>query len=238
MNRDNILVESGRRWEFDQATTDCFANMLERSIPDYSSMRGLTTKIARRFVTPRSVIADIGCSRGDAIAPLVDAFGAQNTFVLQDVSEPMLAACRMRFSGMIGAGVLRVESNDIRKGVGFSCASVVLSVLTLQFTPIEYRHQIVESVFNALNPGGALLLVEKVLGNNPQSDRLLTDLYLDEKREHAYTEEQIASKRKALEGVLVPVSAEWNRDFLVRAGFKTVCEYWRYLNFVGFMAVK
>ena len=41
--RDN--VKPGEKWEFNEDVAACFANMLERSIPDYKSMRALTYKI-------------------------------------------------------------------------------------------------------------------------------------------------------------------------------------------------
>lgn len=228
----------GRKWEFDDSVTACFPDMLSRSIPDYATMRDLTTRIGMRFVRPQTVIADIGCSTGLAVEPFVSRFGAQNTYILQDVSAPMLAECRRRFSGMIEAKLLDVRHHDLRRGVGFSNASLILSVLTIQFTPIEYRTQIIQSAYDALVPGGALLLVEKILGDFADIDDLFVSEYYALKRENAYTEEQISAKRKSLEGVLVPVSAKWNREMLASAGFRRVSEYWQYLNFAGFLAVR
>ena len=62
--------------------------------------------------------------------------------------------------------------------------------------------------------------------------------YYGIKAENAYTQEQIESKRKSLEGVLVPITADWNRNLLETAGFRQIDCFWRYLNFAGFIAVK
>jgi hypothetical protein len=51
-------------------------------------------------------------------------------------------------------------------------------------------------------------------------------------------EEEIERKRLSLEGVLVPVAAEWNEDLLRRAGFDEVECFWRCLNFAGSVAIK
>ena len=48
--RDN--VKPGEKWEFNEDVAACFANMLERSIPDYKSMRALTYKAGERFIQP------------------------------------------------------------------------------------------------------------------------------------------------------------------------------------------
>ena len=90
--QDNILPAG--KWVFDSAVTDVFEDMLRRSIPDYDNMRRLVFDIASRYVQPKTAIVDLGCSRGDALAPLVDRFGAQNFFVGVEVSEPMLAIAR------------------------------------------------------------------------------------------------------------------------------------------------
>ena len=49
---------------------------------------------------------------------------------------------------------------------------------------------------------------------------------------------KIERKKESLEGVLVPVTADWNVELLKEAGFKHVDCYWRHLNFAGWVAVK
>ncbi len=231
-------LEQGQRWEFDAGVADAFDQMLERSIPQYEVMRRTTFDVACRYVRPQTAVVDLGCSRGGAIAALVDRFGAHNRFVGVDVSEPMLNACRKRFAGLIECGVVDVRKLDLREEFPPEPASVVLSVLTLQFTPIEYRTRIVRRVFESLRPGGAFLLVEKVIGSTGSVDELFVDLYYQQKRRQGYTEDEIQRKRLSLEGVLVPVASRWNEEMLRDAGFATVEGYWRWLNFCGWLAVK
>ena len=108
----------------------------------------------------------------------------------------------------------------------------------MQFTPIEYRQKIVQSVYDNLIDGGAFIVVEKVLGNTNEIDEILVDEYYRIKSENLYTQEQIQSKRKSLEGVLVPITARWNEDLLKSVGFRKVDCFWRYLNFAGWIAIK
>ena len=81
-------------------------------------------------------------------------------------------------------------------------------------------------------------MVEKVLGNTADLDSMFVEEYYAMKHEHQYTNEQIESKRKSLEGVLVPITSDWNIDMLHDAGFRQVDVFWRYLNFVGYIALK
>lgn len=235
--QDNVMPDG--KWEFNQEVTDCFGEMLERSIPAYADMRELVKRIGKRFVKRKTTIVDLGCSTGEAVQPFISAFGCQNQYKLYDVSEPMLEACREKFKGWINEGFLTVESFDIRNGLPpMLVTSLVLSVLTLQFTPIEYRQKIIQSVYDSLEPGGALILVEKVLGNDFALDSMMVDEYYRIKAENAYTQEQISAKRKSLEGVLVPITAHWNEQMLRDAGFRHIDCFWRYLNFAGWVAIK
>ncbi len=228
----------GQKWEFDESVTAVFDDMLARSIPQYEVMRRAVTDVGCEFVKPGTDIVDLGCSRGEALAPLVERFGAYNRFVGVEVSPPMLGAVRGRFKGLIDAGVVDIREMDLRRAYPPARASLTLSVLTLQFTPIEYRQRIVQNVFDHTLLGGAFVLVEKVLGATAHLDDLLVRLYLAMKGESGYSQEEIERKRLALEGVLVPVAARWNEELLRAAGFREVDCFWRWMNFAGWVAVR
>lgn len=226
------VVPTGK-WEFDAEVTRVFDDMLSRSIPDYDGMRRTTTELAARFAVPGTSIVDLGCSRGASLAPIINTVGPECEYIGLEVSEPMLEAAR----DTIGS-VARIEACDLRRSYPAVRSSVTLSVLTLQFVPIEYRQQIIQRVYDSTVSGGVFLFVEKVLGADAFADATFVDTYLARKGENGYTAEQIATKRESLEGVLVPVTAKWNTDLLRDAGFHHVDCYWRHLNFAAWLAVK
>lgn len=226
----------GARWSFDESVTDCFDDMLARSIPDYQEMRRLVTTLGRRYVRPHADVVDLGCSRGESLAPFVEDAVAR-CCVGVELSPPMIAAARARFAGRAEPAV-QLVAVDLRHDFPVAVPSLVLSVLTLQFVPIEYRQQLVQRTFDALLPGGAFVVVEKVLGASSALDSLFVDEYLRLKSEHGYSDEEIARKRLALEGVLVPITAEWNEAMFRRAGFAHVDCFWRWCNFGAWLCVK
>lgn len=226
------------KWEFGQAVTDVFDDMLERSIPAYKLMRELCFSVGCHFVRHQTAVVDLGCSRGGALAQFVDQYGAFNRYVGVEVSQPMLAAARERFAGLISTGVVTIKDMDLRLDYPPELASLTLCVLTLQFTPIEVRQQILANVYKHTIPGGALLLVEKVLGQGADIDNLFVDEYYRKKGEGGYSPEEIARKRLALSGVLVPITDRMNQQLLKDAGFSQVECFWRVLNFAGYLAVK
>jgi tRNA (cmo5U34)-methyltransferase len=231
-------VPRGQKWEFDDSVTAVFDDMLARSIPQYQVMRNAVTDMGCTFVKHSTDVVDLGCSRGEALAPLVERFGAYNRFLGVEVSPPMLSAARDRFKGLIDAGVVDIRELDLRRAYPPARASLTLSVLTLQFTPIEYRQRIVQNVFDHTLPGGAFILVEKVIGATAAIDDILVRLYLAMKGENGYSREEIERKRLSLEGVLVPVTAKWNEELLRSAGFREIDCFWRWMNFAAWVAVR
>ena len=146
----------------------------------------------------------------------------------------MLEVLRERFDDRV-----EIVDADLRDYVPPRTAfDLVLSVLTVQFTPIEYRHAILRRVYDALDTAGGFVFVEKVLATNARLDRILTNAYYELKRDNGYTAEQIDAKRRSLEGVLVPVTAEMNESLLRAAGFSDVEMIWRSGPFAGWVALK
>jgi tRNA (cmo5U34)-methyltransferase len=128
---------------------------------------------------------------------------------------------------------------DLKKGILLRIgAQVILSVLTIQFTPIEYRLQILRDVYEHLADDGVFIFVEKVLGETACLDRLFRNNYYAMKEANGYTEEEIERKKLSLEGVLVPVTASMNEQLLKASGFKEVDCFWRWSNFAGWVALK
>lgn len=227
-------VNKTTKWEFDAEVTRVFDNMLSRSIPNYSTMRSLCYNLGKNFIKDGSKVVDIGCSNGLSSEMFIENIPGAN-YYLNDVSEPMLDACRKRFNGKKN---VFIEFNDLRYGLNVSNLDLALSILTIQFTPIEYRQNILQDIYDKLNNGGAFIFVEKVLGNSATIDNILVKEYYDLKENNGYTQEQIANKRTSLEGVLVPLTASFNEHLLHSVGFKYVDCFFRCLNFVGWIAIK
>lgn len=240
MSDDGVVdrTQPDGAWKFDASVTAAFPDMLKRSIPQYDIMRESVFSLGSAFVKDGTDVVDLGCSRGDALEPFVERFGAHNKFVGLEVSEPMLAAARERFARYIDSKLVSIREHDLRKGYPYVNASLTLSVLTLQFIPIEHRQRVVQDVYDKTVAGGAFVLVEKILGETARLDKLFVDDYYKMKAANGYSQEDIERKKLSLEGVLVPVTAGWNVELLKQAGFRQIDCFWRFLNFGGWIAVK
>lgn len=225
------------QWQFDRSVTDVFDDMLERSIPGYATMRRIVTDVGMQFVQPQTDIVDLGCSRGGALVPFVNRYGAHNRYTGVEVSEPMRHAFAETFVGYPKT-LIRCLDLDLRKTYPFVDASLTLAVLTFIFIPINYRQRIMHDIARHTRPGGAVILVEKTIGTNGVTDPVLVTLYHAMKMAHGYTQEEVERKALALEGVQVPVTGAWNEDMLRNAGFTYVEPIWRELNFAAWIGVK
>lgn len=229
-------VVPSEKWEFDADVAQCFDNMLCRSIPEYETMRDLCFRLGSRFVQEGTCVIDLGASRGEALRPFIEQNKAASYFALE-ISEPMRSTMTELYEDRHNVFVTDYDLRKIR-AKDFERVSLVLSILTIQFTPIEYRQRIVSAVYEMLEPGGAFIFVEKILGANSRMNDLLVEEYYEMKHRNGYSYEDIERKKAALEGVLVPVTATWNEDLLRTAGFTNYDCFYRHLNFAGWVAIK
>ena len=121
--------------------------------------------------------------------------------------------------------------------IDFAPTSLVAMNFTLQFIPPEQRLPLLARIRQALLPGGALILSEKLCFADAQQQTLLNDLHIAFKRANGYSELEIAQKRSALENVMKPDSLEVHRQRLLEAGFSQVVPWFQCLNFASLVAL-
>lgn len=242
MEKDNILAKG--KWEFNKDVSNCFDDMLERSIPDYNTMRDLIMRIVdnKKLFDRKHKFSmlDLGCSNGINLELFIDKYGNKGNYVGVDNSSNMIKNAKLRLQKYDSFNI-QLFNEDIRdfnftQYWGDKC-DLITSILTLQFIPIEYRPRILSDIYQSLAVGGMFIIVEKILQPSYIFDKLFVNSYYDIKRCNGYNEEQIQSKRKALEGVLVPNTHEGNMCMLRSAGFM-VDTFWKCLNFEGYVCVK
>lgn len=226
------------KWEFDKEVANCFDAMLQASIPSYERMRELCYALGSQYITPRAPIVDIGASLGRAIEPFAKDASLNNTFWLHETSLAMLD--KLYANPVFQKPNVMIRDTPVQYAPSLCTgkACLVLSVLTLQFIPVEQRPALLRKIFLSMNQQGAFLMVEKVMNTDSDMDRLFIDTYHRMKAGNGYSETQIEAKRKSLSGVLMPLTAEWNERMLRDAGFTSVECFYRDLNFAGWIALK
>jgi len=238
---DNLFQTAFRSiggFRFDENVAQVFPDMIRRSVPGYGHVVGSSGLIAKRFAQPNTVIYDLGCSLGAttlAIANQVTTPGCR--IVAVDNSKAMLAQAQSSLTDRL-VGPLPIEwvHGDIST-MAFEPCSVVALNFTLQFIAQDKRKQLLSDIHQALCPGGALILAEKIVQEDLKSQETLNALHLDFKRANGYSELEIAGKRQAIENVLIPETANTHINRLTRVGFTEVTEFFHCLNFKAWVAI-
>jgi tRNA (cmo5U34)-methyltransferase len=241
--RDNIFERPREPGDFvfDAEVASVFDDMLARSIPFYAEQQAMVRSLARASWQPGAAVYDLGCSRGTALIELAQALPGCERLVGYDSSEPMLALARETVAARGLERRVEVRFADLSldaRTLPLDGAGIVTACWTLQFVPPRLRPALVSHIREALAPGGALILCEKVAAADRQQERLFTELYFDFKRSQGYSEAEIRHKEAALEGVLVPLTLDDNVELLRKAGFRSVESFFRWFNFAGLIAVR
>ncbi|MBD1552760.1 carboxy-S-adenosyl-L-methionine synthase CmoA [Pseudomonas typographi] len=226
---------------FNEDVVRVFPDMIKRSVPGYPAIVENLGVLAAQFAQPDTVLYDLGASLGavtQALRRHVTAPGCQ--VVAVDNAQAMASRCReyLKAQDSMCQELLPVQvlEADILE-LALQPASVVALNFTLQFIAPPLRQGLLERIRQALVPGGALLLSEKLRFTDPADQALLTDLHLAFKRANGYSELEIAQKRSAIENVMKPDSFEEHRARLLAAGFSRVVPWFQCINFASFIAL-
>ncbi len=242
MKKQDLLfsspMKSVREFVFDSQVAEVFDNMVSRSVPLYQDIQLATVKLCARLARDGTRIYDLGCSTGTTLFLLAQQLGDRNVQIVGvDNSAPMLAQCKKKLNGLNTVRNVAFVEADLQDFVP-EPASVVILNYTLQFLPLSERPRLLKSVFDCLQPTGALLVSEKVSHRSVSLHQVLYEMHHDFKRSHGYSELEISQKRDALENVLVPITCEENLELLKSAGFEETEVYAKWYNFASFVAFK
>ena len=241
MVEDKVFSEKRNTIEpfaFNEQVVRVFDDMIGRSVPLYRENIRRQAQLAARYFKEGTRVYDLGCSNGNLGLVFCHEMGnSPFSMIAVDNSAPMLEAYRQRLAGTPWEKEIRLVLDDVQT-VSLQKASVVIVNLTLQFIPLEVRHTLISNIYNALEPGGILLLTEKVIHEDPTLDALQQEFYYRFKKENGYSQLEISQKREALENVLIPETLDEHYARLRGAGFRKMDVWLKWFNFASFVCIK
>jgi len=225
-------------FEFDEQVVGVFADMINRSVPGYSTVIKSLGVLAARYAQPDSRCYDLGCSLGAATLAMRQQIRQPNCrLVAVDNSPAMIQRCREHLQVATEAERVDLILADI-EDVVIADASVVVMNFTLQFIAPERRAALLARIWRGLRPGGVLLLSEKIRLQPEADNALLTEWHHDFKRANGYSDLEISQKRSALEQVMRPDTLDTHRQRLTSAGYRRVQPWFQCFNFASLVAFK
>ena len=224
------------KFTFDQKVVDVFDDMVLRSVPGYKQMIELIGLAGRTYPVINSNVYDLGCSTGAVTLSIASNLKSESVKIFSiDNSKEMIEQCSKNLFGT--EANIQYICDDI-ENIQFDNASLIVLNLTLQFIKPKNRSKLVKRMYDSLLPGGALIISEKIIHKNKETNKSLINLHESFKRENGYSETEIAQKRKAIEEVLIPESIEQHLKRLSDSGFKKPLVQMQCINFASFLAVK
>lgn len=233
---DQTISAVPGEWRFNQEVSKAFDAHVRRSVPFYDELQRMVVELSDYYVRDHGVVYDLGSSTGETLMNLSRAHaGKENVqFTGFDLSESMVREAQARLK-QPGVRILHRNVLDIE---WTPQPNFVTSLFTMQFLTLAERRRLLDRAHRGLVEGGALLLVEKTRSECAAFESMWTELHLEFKRRQGLTAEQILDKAMSLRGVLNPLSTEENLELLRQTGFGRVEVFFKWYNWVGFVAVK
>ena len=231
------LSEQGL-FTFDDSVARVFPDMIQRSVPGYSTIVAMTGLLAGKYAVADSSLYDLGCSLGASTLAMRQNVQQPGCHIISvDNSPAMLERCK---------SIIDTDTHDTPvtltcanlQAVPIQNASVVVLNFTLQFIPRDLRDQVIGDIYRGLLPGGMMVLSEKVTFEDKHLDALNIELHHQFKRANGYSDLEVARKRSALDTVLLPETLNQHKTRIASAGFSS-CDVWfQCFNFASLVALK
>ncbi len=241
--KDHLFLDPASRskdFEFNDSVATVFDDMVMRSVPFYQEIQHMICELSIRFSQENSAIYDLGCSTGTTLAQLSQSLQKPGISLIGiDNSPAMLRKAEERLSQRHYPVPVAFQCIDLHSpDLVLEKSSIIILNLSLQFIRPLYRDTLITKIYDALLPQGYLILIEKVLAETPELNRLQIDLYHEFKRREGYSEIEISQKREALENILIPYKPSENIELMNRNGFSSAELFFRWYNFAGFIGIK
>ena len=239
--KDNIFDSKYKAHDFifDEKVASVFDDMVSRSVPMYKESMMAAVSLSKSFVKPKSKVYDIGCSTGTLLIKFAELFGEKTLELIGiDSSQDMLNEAKKKILKTNLKPKIILKKQDVEKKLNITKASIVFMNYTLQFMRPLNRQKVLNQIFLGMKNNSALIIIEKVLGNDSLFNRMYIDLYFRYKASVGYSDLEIKNKRESLENVLIPYRIDENIELLKRSGFKSIDIFFKWFNWSGIIAVK
>jgi tRNA (cmo5U34)-methyltransferase len=237
VDRDSIFNNPiKKKFEFDDTVASVFDDMITRSVPFYNEVMDLIIELMLSDIKSGSRVLDLGSSTAKFLLTLHSKSNKNLQLIGIDNSKAMIERAKHKCKAF-GAKNIELKFQDI---VDFEIRDFdfVVSNYTLQFIRPIQRPKLIKNIFDGLNSSGEFYFSEKVIFEDRVLDKQMIDIYYSYKKSQGYSDYEIATKREALENVLIPFTIKENIKMCKDAGFDRVDTIFQWANFVTFRAKK
>lgn len=225
-------------FQFDESVVAVFPDMIQRSVPGYQTILTGIGELTQKYAQPNTQLYDLGCSLGAATLTMRRKLDGKHCEIIAiDNSEAMIQRAQEYLHAYHSDTPVHLHCADVTQ-FPIQNASVVVINFTLQFIDPDKREQLLSNIYQALNPGGILILSEKIHFEDPALQETIDYMHLQFKRANGYSELEISQKRSSLENVLISDTEQTHLQRFTKVGFHSAGIWFQAYNFASFIAIK
>lgn len=232
---NNIKVDDGGNFTFSKGTASVFDAHVLNSVPLYCEGHQYIAYLSDYFVKSNSVCYDLGCSTGTLLNILAERHKSRKNirFIGIDPEAEMIEKAKEKNN------YTNIEfCIDSVENIQLESCDFITSYYTMQFIPINKRQYVYNKIYSSLKNGGAFILYEKELIDDPYISKIIESAYMKFKLKNSFTFDEVLGKKFSLEGFLIPNTSDENMNLLTSAGFNSIQSIMQYGEFKGYLAIK
>lgn len=185
-------------WTFDsREVAKRFDAHVREQLPWYDQLTAAVVHIGAHYIPEGGLVYDIGASTGNTGRLLAPYLTERHASLVSIEQSPKM--CEM-WSGpgeLVLADALQYDFKPFDFGI---------CLLTLMFLPVAKRAEFVAHLQNLVRPGGALVIVDKVLSPPGYAGTVLRRMAMKWKLDAGATPDEIVAKELSLGGVQRPIN--------------------------------
>lgn len=197
---EKLQLPDAGAWSFkNEQVAKFFDRHVREQLPWYDIATGIVSHVARHYIPPGGTVVDLGASTGNvgrAIAPTLDQRRA--TLIPVDNSPDMAT----KYDAPGTPVIADAQTFD------FAAArpDLIVAFLVLMFIPVPERADVIRRMLEAVRPGGAVLVFDKMQPRAGHVASVIYRLTLAAKYEAGALPDEIIAKELSLAGVQRPMS--------------------------------
>lgn len=222
-----------------QTTFNKIANDYDKQrpylIPKFNDFYETVLNLSKYLGKVPTKILDLGAGTGLLSAFFLDEY-PQCNITLVDFSEDMLTKAKERFSNKNNIDYLIEDLASL--SLKSESYDLVVSSLAIHHLPNDLKEKLFTKIYNFLKPGGLFINADQVLGASKFSEKIYTENWKNFVGNSSNLTEN--DKKNAFDRIKLDIMASLDLQliWLKELGFTSVDTYYRYYNFIVYMAKK